>query len=194
LLKATEFDVSPLLTSAIEEEFDGQCDHEPEDDWNDVDDTYPSPPHDPLNDVDEEWPPPDPYNDVDDNNPSYPPNKKPRRPVIYEDIVRSAKKNLKGPHRRRAKKRLAKTVAAGQIPRASTTRDYVTPAKPIHHSFDATTLPAAHGGYAGKTEDKKSEKWGSKKPRSVTELIARGFCLIKWNGRCVFFFVCTCSA
>jgi hypothetical protein len=40
----------------------------------------------------------------------------------------------------------------------------------------------AHGAYAGRVEDKKAEKYGSKKPRSLTELIARGFQLIKWKG------------
>jgi hypothetical protein len=44
------------------------------------------------------------------------------------------------------------------------------------------TLPTAHGAYAGKIEDKKTEKRGSKTPRSLTELIATGFQLIKWNG------------
>jgi hypothetical protein len=130
-------------------------------------------------------PPHDPYNDVDEDSPSYPPKKKPCKPIIFEDIVRDTRKNLKAPHCRRANKRRAKIAAAGQVPRASTIRDFVTPAEPLHSPFDATTLPVAWGGYAAKVEDKKSEKWGSKKPRSVAELIARGFCLIHWNGWCV---------
>ncbi|KAJ7791778.1 hypothetical protein B0H14DRAFT_2202101, partial [Mycena olivaceomarginata] len=57
----------------------------------------------------------------------------------------------------------------------------VQAAEPIPTRFDASTLPTAHGAYSGKVEGK-TEKYGSKKPRSLTELIAMGFQLVKWNG------------
>jgi hypothetical protein len=47
--------------------------------------------------------------------------------------------------------------------------------------LDDSTLPTVHGAYAGKVEDK-AEKYEGKKHCSLTELIAKGFQLIKWNG------------
>ncbi|KAJ7805372.1 hypothetical protein B0H14DRAFT_2190781, partial [Mycena olivaceomarginata] len=51
----------------------------------------------------------------------------------------------------------------------------------IPTNLDAATLPTTHGAYAGKVEDKK-EKYGGKRPHSLTKLIAMGFQLIRWNG------------
>jgi hypothetical protein len=48
-------------------------------------------------------------------------------------------------------------------------------------SFNASTLPTARGAYAAKVEDK-AEKYGGKKRRSLAELIALGFQLVRWNG------------
>jgi hypothetical protein len=48
--------------------------------------------------------------------------------------------------------------------------------------LDTAALPTAHGAYAAKAEGKKTEKYGSKKPCTLTELIAMGFRLVKWNG------------
>jgi hypothetical protein len=48
--------------------------------------------------------------------------------------------------------------------------------------LDTTALPAAHGAYAAKAEAKKTEKYGSKKPRTLTELLTKGFHLVRWNG------------
>ncbi|KAJ7310669.1 hypothetical protein DFH08DRAFT_718672, partial [Mycena albidolilacea] len=61
-------------------------------------------------------------------------------------------------------------------------QEHVQSAIPISTKINAAALPTAHGAYAGKIEDKKTEKRGRTRPRSLTELIARGFQLIKWNG------------
>jgi hypothetical protein len=42
-------------------------------------------------------------------------------------------------------------------------------------------LPTAHSAYAAKVENK-SEKHGAKQRRSLAELIAVGFQLIRWDG------------
>jgi hypothetical protein len=68
------------------------------------------------------------------------------------------------------------------VPRASTVAEHVKPAIPLHTpSLDAITLPATHGAYAGKVEDK-DEKYGAKKRRSLAELISLGFQLVRWDG------------
>jgi hypothetical protein len=67
------------------------------------------------------------------------------------------------------------------VPRAAISREHVQSATPIATKLDAATLPTARGAYAGKIEAKK-EKHGGKTPRSLTEFIALGFQLIKWNG------------
>jgi hypothetical protein len=69
----------------------------------------------------------------------------------------------------------------GQVPRASTKRDYVVPTQPIQTELNSTQLPTAFGAYVGKVEDK-AESFGKKKPRTLTELIACGFRLVPWNG------------
>ncbi|KAJ7907726.1 hypothetical protein B0H13DRAFT_1879351 [Mycena leptocephala] len=54
-------------------------------------------------------------------------------------------------------------------------------AVPLATNLDASTLPVAHGTYAGKVEDK-SEKYGSKQYRTLAQLLGLGFRLLKWNG------------
>ncbi|KAJ7816822.1 hypothetical protein B0H13DRAFT_2217964 [Mycena leptocephala] len=184
-LKSQDFDLGPLLSDSLASEGEGQGDHEEHDDWEDVDDQYPSPPPpDPFNEVDSEYPPPpppDPYNEVDDVSPSAPPPASKRRCTPSLDDVVAAGKHHKS-HGRRALKRARKIATEGQVPRASTVRDHILPAHPIHTGLDTTALPAAHGAYAAKAEAKKTEKYGSKKPRTLTELLAKGFHLVRWNG------------
>jgi hypothetical protein len=120
--------------------------------------------------VDDESPPP---------SPTSPPPAKRHRPATIHDF--DGHKPPKGSHRRRALKRKEKITEQGRVPRAAVARDYIQTAEPIPTRFDASTLPTAHGAYAGKVEGK-TEKYGSKKPRSLTELIAMGFQLVKWNG------------
>ncbi|KAJ6538072.1 hypothetical protein B0H19DRAFT_1079147 [Mycena capillaripes] len=184
-LKAQLFDLTPLLVDSVTGEGDGQEDHEDHDERDDVDDQYPPPPPpNPLNEIDEEYPPPPPpdlFNEVDDVSPSAPPpSSKCRRSPSFEDIGAAGKPNKS--HGPRALKRAQKIATEGQVPRASTVRDYVRPAEPIQTGLDATNLPTAHGAYTAKSEGKKPEKYGSKKPCALAELIALGFQLVKWNG------------
>jgi hypothetical protein len=73
-------------------------------------------------------------------------------------------------------------VQNGYTPRASTIAEQVTPAVPVDvPSFDTAALPTAHGTYGAKVESK-SEKYGSKKRRSLVELIGLGFRLVNWDG------------
>jgi hypothetical protein len=112
-------------------------------------------------------------------SPTPPPPAKHRRPTTIHDF--NAHKPQKGSHRHRTLKRKDKITEQGRVPRAAVARDDVQTAEPIPTRFDASTLPTAHGAYAGKVEGK-TEKYGSKKPCSLTELIAMGFQLVKWNG------------
>ncbi|KAJ7091642.1 hypothetical protein C8R44DRAFT_719715 [Mycena epipterygia] len=174
-LCATDFDFAPLLSHAVAAKGDEQEDHEPEDDFDE-----PLNLDDPLNQVDTEWPPADPWNDVDDLPPP-PPARKRRASATYDDLIATGAP-LTGPHRRRAAKRARTIETEGYEPRESTIRDHVRPAAPVvAPSFDASTLPVAHGAYGAKVEDK-AEKYGSKKRRTVAELIGLGFQLIPWNG------------
>ncbi|KAJ7862608.1 hypothetical protein B0H14DRAFT_3863084 [Mycena olivaceomarginata] len=180
------FDVGPLLAEAVAHEGETQEDHEEDDDWDDID--Y-DPPPDPLLDIDRD-PPSDLLDEVDDVSPpppqlssappaassSAPPPPKRRRTTSITDF--DGHKPQKSSHRCRAIKRKEKIVTEGRVPRAAVARVHIQSADPIPTQFDAATLPTAHGAYAGRVEDKKAEKYGSKKPRSLTELIARGFQLI----------------
>ncbi|KAJ6546742.1 hypothetical protein DFH09DRAFT_858538, partial [Mycena vulgaris] len=53
--------------------------------------------------------------------------------------------------------------------------------KPLQAAIDSATLPAAHGAYAAKSADA-DETWGSKKPRTLDELVRLGFRVVPWNG------------
>ncbi|KAF7362837.1 hypothetical protein MVEN_00633500 [Mycena venus] len=198
-LKASGFDFAPLLAAAIAGESDDDEEH---DSLNEVDEEYPP---NPLNDIDIEYPPlplPDPLNEVDDVSPSQPPRKKPRCSPSFDEVVATAVPAHRGPHhqrpakpksdaakaksktgskRRKAEKRDRRIATEGHIPHTSTVREYVHGAEPLATSLDAATLPAAHGAYVAKIEQK-GEKWGSKKCRSLLELLGLGFRLVQWNG------------
>jgi hypothetical protein len=185
---STLFDVGPLLAEAAVHEGDDQEDHEENDDWDDIDHDLPP---DPLLDINPD-PPPNLFDEVDDDSLPLPlllrpppspqplPPAKHRRATTIDDF--DGHKPQSGSHRRRALKREEKIGKEGRVPRAAIAWEHIQSATLIPIKFDAVTLPAAHGAYAGKIEDKKTEKYGRKKPRSLTELIAMGFQLIKWNG------------
>ncbi|KAJ7855766.1 hypothetical protein B0H14DRAFT_2579227 [Mycena olivaceomarginata] len=165
LANATDFNIGPLLSRAVAEERDDQEDSEP---------------HDALDDIDDEWPPRDPWNEVDDLPPPPSPPKR-RASPSFEDVV-AAGPPQKGNHRRRALKRARRIEEEGFTPRAATLHGHVQPAPPLHlPCFNAAALPTAHGAYAAKVEDK-DEKRGAKQRRSLAELIAVGFQLIRWDG------------
>jgi hypothetical protein len=161
---------------------DDQEDCEPQDLLDEIDEEWPP---NPLNDVDEEWPPPDPLNQVDDLPP--PPPRKRRASVHFDNVVAdgpllSGPHRLKAPHRCRAEKRARIIESEGHTARPSTLCDHIQSAEPLlAPSFDTATLPTAHGAYAAKVETK-SEKHGAKQRRSLAELIAVGFQLIRWDG------------
>jgi hypothetical protein len=166
---------APLLSQAVAAECDDQEDKEPEDD-DDVDQDWTP---EPLNQVDDEWPPPDPLNTVDDVPAA--PSRKRRASPTFEQVVASGPAQS-GSHRRRALKRARGVETHGHVARPAAIRKYVGPAQPLHlPAFDAAALPTAHGAYAAKVEDR-AEKRGGKQRRSLAELIGVGFQLIPWNG------------
>jgi hypothetical protein len=177
VLQGQDFDFAPLVSRAVEVEGDAQEDHEPDDDLDDVDKEWPP---NPLSSINEEWPPPDPLNDVNDLPLPPPRCKRPASPS-YDNLLATGKP-LKNKHRRRAAKRVRTIVQNGYTPRASTIAEQVMPAVPVEvPSFDTAALPTAHGAYGAKVESK-GKKYGSKKPRSLVELIGLGFQLVKWDG------------
>jgi hypothetical protein len=176
-LRTEDFAFGPLVLRAVAAETDDPDDHESDDDIDDIDVEWPP---NALNEIDQDWPPPDPLNDVDDLPPPPPPRK--RRPSPNFDDLLATGKPQTGKHRRRAAKRARRIYEDGYIPNESTIRDHVHPAEPVATpAFDAASLPGTRGAYAGKVESK-NEKYGSKKRRTLTELIALGFQLIRWNG------------
>ncbi|KAF8157348.1 hypothetical protein K438DRAFT_1861737 [Mycena galopus ATCC 62051] len=167
ILGTCTFDFAPHLSQAVAVEADGQEDYGHEDASVDgIDEVWPPNP-DPLNEVDEEWPMADPLNEVDDiPTPQVPASRKRCRSTTYDDCI-STGKALSGPHRRRAAKRLPRKRLTAMVP-------HVKPVEPTHVlSFDASTLPAAHGAYSGK---------GSKTRRSLTDLLGLGLQLVPWDG------------
>ncbi|KAF7358609.1 hypothetical protein MSAN_01199600 [Mycena sanguinolenta] len=138
--------------------------------------------------VSQAWPaqstPLDPLNDVDDlpPSPSPPPAPRKRRASPTFEEVCATGKPLKSCHCRRAAKRVKKVHEEGHRPRASVIDQHVRQAEPLAvPSLDAEALPAAHGAYAAKIENK-LEKRGSKTCRSLAELIGLGFQIIHWDG------------
>ncbi|KAJ7098426.1 hypothetical protein C8R44DRAFT_889049 [Mycena epipterygia] len=131
-----------------------------------------------VEDIDESYPPPiplDPWDEVDNISPSHD-----RQRTALDDMA-DGKKPLKNNHHHHAAKRTKNFNERRQAPRASTIQDHVLPTAPIPTSLNANTLPTAHGAYAAKVETKE-EKLGSKKRRSLRELLAMGFTLVSWNG------------
>ncbi|KAJ7719757.1 hypothetical protein B0H14DRAFT_3521165 [Mycena olivaceomarginata] len=169
-LRATDFDFAPLVAQAVAAQDDNQEDEEPHDHLDDIDEEWPP---NPLNEVDDVWPPPDPMNEVDDLPPPSSSRKRAVSPT-FDDLLATGQPH-KGCHRRRAAKRARSIQEEGYVPRASVVAEHVKPAIPLHiPSLDAITLPATHGAYAGRVEDK-DEKYGAKKRRSLAELISLGF-------------------
>ncbi|KAJ7113682.1 hypothetical protein C8R43DRAFT_1138530 [Mycena crocata] len=187
-LRSPNFDFGSILANAVAMEATDQDldDHDDADDLDDIEeDTTPPPaddtplPVDPLEGIDLEYPP-DPWNEVDDVRPAPPsPNPAPaKRPRTAYDDMLAGKQPLTGSHRRRKAKKTRQAQQKGQPASASTVRNVVDPAEPVHSTFDAKNLPSARGGYAGKV----GETWGSKKCRSLAELLGMGFTLVRWNG------------
>ncbi|KAJ7089280.1 hypothetical protein B0H15DRAFT_780112 [Mycena belliarum] len=98
-----------------------------------------------------------------------------------DEVISSGKKPVPFAHIKRRNKRNKTIAEQGQLPRPATLREHIRAERAIPTELDASELPAARGGYAGKV----GETWGSKKPRSLKELLGLGFTLIKWDGLCV---------
>jgi hypothetical protein len=200
-LQGCGFDVAPLIARAIKAEHEDQEDCEEDDEHGD-----------PLNDIDEEWPPPppsDPWNEVDDENPTFVPTKKPRRQTTFQDVVTSSTIPLTGPHRRRPAKlgkaeRLAKLAEKAQKKRDAShcrrnnkrlrnladTGHIPSPASVAAHVQCAVPLATelstadlpAAFGAYSAKVEDKSGKYGSQVRRSLTDLIGLGFRIVEWDG------------
>jgi hypothetical protein len=176
-LCATAFDFAPLVAQAVAVQDEDQEDEEPEDHINNIDEEWPP---NPLNEVDEEWPPPDPWNQVDDLPQPLSSHKRAVSPT-FNDLLATGQPH-KGCHRHCAAKCARSIREEGYMPCTSTVAQHVKPATPLYiPSLDAVMLPATHGAYTSKVEDK-DEKYGAKKRRSLAELIALGFQLVRWDG------------
>ncbi|KAJ7157520.1 hypothetical protein C8R43DRAFT_1125210 [Mycena crocata] len=171
-LRSTTFDFAPLLRDSIQREGNPEdyerlpgLDEPPLLDQAGVDDL-------PLLDgssIDECWPPAVPP-------PPAPPSPPPPKRVRLDSVPgRNHHRHLK---RRRV--RDSDFDASGHLIKQSTLLAQVATSKSraLSAALDATTLPAAAGGYTAKTGDKR----GSKKRRSLTEVLALGFKLVEWNG------------
>ncbi|KAJ7436227.1 hypothetical protein FB451DRAFT_1061888 [Mycena latifolia] len=97
--------------------------------------------------------------------------------------MRDGKTPLTRSHRNRKEKRARKKAEEGHTPRPFTLRKHLRPAlvEPLRSAIAANTLPVAHGAYAARVADA-NENWGSKKRRTLDELTALGFQIIRWNG------------
>ncbi|KAF7353122.1 hypothetical protein MSAN_01499600 [Mycena sanguinolenta] len=165
----TELDFAPLLSCAIAAERVQQDDVDTE--W----------PPDPFNQVDEDWPAPDPMNEIDDL-PDPPAKKRRKRAVIFEDVVRAGKPPT-GAHSRSRARRRHKIAAQGHDINPAVREAVVSRSEQIAiPKSDASTLPCAHGPYGGKTEQR-HETRGKQKKWSVAGLLGLGFQLIRWDGR-----------
>ncbi|KAJ7168422.1 hypothetical protein C8R43DRAFT_1121577 [Mycena crocata] len=197
-LQSHSFDFGSVLAEAISSEpcDQDEDDHHQDDELDELDepkiDASPPPvphvdaplmPPNPLEGIDEEYPPTDALNDLDDIDdvhprPPTPPAPPAKRRRTALDDMREGKKPLTGSHRRRKAKATQKVQQQGQPASASTILGVVQPAQPLDAALDAQTLPAARGAYAGKV----GETWGSKKRRGLDEFIGMGFTLVRWNG------------
>ncbi|KAJ6501408.1 hypothetical protein DFH09DRAFT_1102476 [Mycena vulgaris] len=206
-LQGPGFDFAPLVARAVAAESAFQEDHEDDDASNAEEDTLDAelpldPPLDPLDGVDDAWPPPsapDPWDDVDDTNPSPRPRKRRRSTPSFPEVVASAEPPHAGPHRqrpakphrlaqkdaaataRRKAKRLKKKQVLGHVPATSTIHEHVKPAVPLKTHFDSSSLPSALGAYAARVKDT-DKKYSSKVRRSLANLLGLGFGLVKWDG------------
>ncbi|KAJ7340640.1 hypothetical protein DFH08DRAFT_963505 [Mycena albidolilacea] len=158
-LKASGFDLAPLLAAAISGESDE--DNEEHDSLNEVDEEHPP---NPFSDIDIEYPPPcppDPLDEVDDISPSQPLRKKPRRSPSFDEVVAAAVPAHQGPHcqrpakpksdtaktkskagskQRKAEKQDQQIAAEGHIPRTSTVQAYVHGAEHLATSLDTAMI------------------------------------------------------
>ncbi|KAK7032699.1 hypothetical protein R3P38DRAFT_2773238 [Favolaschia claudopus] len=181
-LRADSVDFATLLARAIAENRASDEDSDPEDDLDGLDNEPLADPtgvdnefdNQPMNQVDRESPAPNPLNE--------PPRKKQKRnDVIFEDVV-AAGKRPNGSHRRRNIKLTKEIQAKGQTPRPSITREQVQAAVYVPLPFfDTLSLPTTSSAYMAKAETAEETR-GSKKRRSLKELLALGFRLVGWNG------------
>ncbi|KAJ7075472.1 hypothetical protein B0H15DRAFT_791807 [Mycena belliarum] len=97
--------------------------------------------------------------------------------------MHEGKKPLTHSHRNRKTKRAKSFAAQGHAPRATTITSHVRIplVTPLRQAIDACTLPVAHGAYGAKVTDA-AERWGSKKKRTLDELVQLGFQVVEWNG------------
>ncbi|KAJ7688273.1 hypothetical protein B0H17DRAFT_1135728 [Mycena rosella] len=118
---------------------------------------------------------PDPWNDVANASPH------PRTRTALDDM-HAGKKLQTHSHYNQAAKHVRKIEKEGHAPRTSTLHKHTRTlhATALRVAVDAITFPAAHGAYAAKVESP-NEKWGSKKPRPLKELVHMGFDVVKWN-------------
>ncbi|KAF7326884.1 hypothetical protein MVEN_02582300 [Mycena venus] len=153
------FDVAPLVREAVAVKSDEQEDIEVL-----------------MEDLDE--PPP---NDswLDERDEPLPPPLAPNHPRMDEVVALGARPMSYAHVKRREKRKQAKEQPGGQRPRPATLREHIRAERAIPTALDATELPAAHGAYAAKVEQ---DTWGSKKRRTLPELIGLGFRLISWDG------------
>ncbi|KAJ7622985.1 hypothetical protein B0H17DRAFT_1219095 [Mycena rosella] len=131
---------------------------------------------------------PDHWNNVDDVSPHLAPDREPSPPLkrarTVLDDMHAGKKPQTHSHRNRAAKRTHKIEKEGHAPHTSTflrKHAHAPLATALRVVIDAITFPATHGAYAAKVESP-DEKWGSKKPRPLKELVHMGFDVVKWNG------------
>ncbi|KAJ7083031.1 hypothetical protein C8R44DRAFT_894666 [Mycena epipterygia] len=129
-LQDRDFDFSALVVQAITA-FD--------EDW---------PPRDPLDDVDEQWPPlppPDPWDDVDDVSPTVPALTKKRRrsrSPSFEEVASSSKKPLTGAHRRRPAKLEKAKKAAEKVSKKTSAAHARRKAKRAAEAAECGHVPA----------------------------------------------------
>ncbi|KAJ7155576.1 hypothetical protein C8R43DRAFT_1000503 [Mycena crocata] len=165
-LQSLSFDLAPLLRAAIARE-GGEADELEEDELNTVDDL-------PLLD----------QSGVDDgplaaggpsrDPPSRSPSPPPKRPRLDKVPTRN--------HHRHLKRRRTRDIEkeGGPVRRQATLLAQVAANKDhaLIAPLDALDLPVARGGYSAKVGD----TYGSKKRRTLAEVLALGFRLVKWDG------------
>lgn len=173
-----DFEFGGLLAEAVAQEGDEQEDREQEDhehaDPGNMDDAPLLPPR------------PDPFDEVDDLPPLVPSPPAPSRPekrrrTAFNDMVDGKKPQTRS-HRNRKEKRQKSIKEDGHKPRASTKSKYVASAQPVQTGLNTADLPAAHGAYVAKVEDKRGEKYGSKQRRTLGDLVRLGINILPWNG------------
>ncbi|KAJ7849676.1 hypothetical protein B0H14DRAFT_3452376 [Mycena olivaceomarginata] len=153
------FDVAPLIRKAVALESDEQEDIEGL--MEDLDEPLP----------DDSW--------LDELDEPLPPPPVPERRPMNEVIALGARPMPYAHIKHREKRKQAKEQLGGQRPRPATLREHIRAERAIPTTLDATELPAALGAYTAKVEQ---DTWGSKKCRTLPELIGLGFRLLSWDG------------